>query len=137
MKKAVLAFSLATLIFLPRISLAGGLVPCGNPGQRPCQLCDLFVLFNNILNFFLFKIVPALAALIVAIGGFIYIISQADTKMISLAKRIFISVAIGLVIIYGAFLLVGIFFSFIGLSSWTADLYHNWWQKGFFQINCH
>ncbi len=137
MRKSFLAIFLAFLVTFPMISSASGLVPCGNPGQKPCQLCDLFVLFNNVVNFFLFKIVPAFAALLVVIGGFIYIISQADAKMIALAKKVFTSVAIGLVIIYGSFLIVGLFFHFIGLSSWTTDIYHNWWQKGFFQINCH
>jgi hypothetical protein len=116
--------------------LAKGLVPCGNPGQSACTLCDFFVMFDNIVEFFLIKIVPALAALMIAIGGFIYIFSQGDPNMLAWSKQIFTSIVYGLLIIYGAFLILGVFFWFIGLNTWTTDIYHNWWQNGFFEINC-
>ena len=133
MKKALLIFCLAAFIATPLISLAAGadgLVPCGNPDQSPCQFCDFFVMFDNILKFFLIKIVPVLAALIIAIGGFIYIVSRADPGMLELSRRIFTSVVYGLLIIYGAWLFVNLFFQLIGVAKWTG-LSKGWWQ-----INC-
>jgi hypothetical protein len=136
MKKTFLTIFPAILVFAPLISLAAGLVPCGGQGEQPCQFCDFFVLFDNIVDFLLIKIVPPLAALMIAIGGVVYLVSRADPEMLSLARRIFTSVVYGLLIIYSAFLIIGIFFWLIGLSTWTYDIYHNWWQEGFFQVNC-
>jgi hypothetical protein len=142
MKKILLVFFATGFIFLPLISLADGIVPCSlaGEGDKPiCQFCHLFVLFDNLLDFLLFKIVPAVAVLMIAIGGFMYILayaggSEKGPQMISQAKQLFTSVAIGLVIIYSAFLFIGVFFWIIGLSEWTEDIYKSWWQEGFFEI---
>jgi len=124
-------------LFLPLISSAEGLVPCGPGTSKPvCELCDFFVMLDRIIDFLLFKIVPSLAALMIATGGFIYITSRANPEMLSLAKKLFTSVVYGLLIIYGAFLFIGLFLYFIGLNAWTTDIYHNWWQQGFFEIDC-
>jgi len=136
MKKVVLAIILTAFVSAPLASSAAGLVPCGGEGEHACQLCDFFVMIDNIIDFFLIKIVPALAVLMIAIGGFIYIFSRGDPSMLDLAKQIFTSVVYGLLIIYSAFLIVGAFFWFIGLADWTTNIYQNWWQNGFFQIPC-
>jgi len=125
------AFSFATRTGCPTT----GLVPCGTPGC-PCTFCDFFVMIDRILDFLFFRIVPVLAALMVAIGGVVYITSPANSEMFSLAKRIFTSVGYGLLIIYSAFLIIGVFLWLIGLSSWTKDIYRNWWKEGFFTIKC-
>ncbi len=142
MRKIVLAFFVIGFIFLPLISLADGIVPCSlaGEGDKPiCQFCHLFVLFDNILDFLLFKIVPPVAALMIAIGGFMYILAYAGgaekgPQMITQAKSLFTTVALGLVMIYSAFLLIGIFFWMIGLSDWTTKIYSSWWQEGLFII---
>jgi len=79
MKRVFLIFLLSFFL----ISLAGfvfaeenkGLVPCGNPGQKLCTICDFFVLASNIINFILFTIVPPLAILLLSVGGFMYMIA--------------------------------------------------------------
>jgi len=143
MRKISLIFFLALLFlsFSPNLIQAAGLVPCGGEGEPVCQLCHFFVMFDNIIDFLLLKIVPPLAALMIAIGGFMYILAYAGgvekgPEMISQAKRLFTAVAIGLLIIYGAFLIVGLFFQFIGLNTWTTDIYHTWWESGLFEIPC-
>ena len=153
MRKPFLIFFLGLFIVIPLVSLASGLVPCGgykldangniqydangNPiKERPCTLCDFFVLFDRIIDFLLIKIVPPLAVLMLVIGGFVYVISGGSPSMVALSRKIFTSVAYGLLIAYGAFLIVGFFFKIIGLSQWTTDIYHNWWQNGFFEIKC-
>jgi len=133
MKKAFLIFFLTMFIMTPLVSSADNLLPlvrCGNPGQAACTFCDFFKLFDRIVKFFLLRIVPALAALMIAVGGFIYIVSRADPKMLELSKQIFTSVVYGLSIIYGAWVFVNLFFQLIGVAKWTG-LSSGWWQ-----INC-
>ncbi len=123
----------------------GGLVPCGlsvddpdQPGDQtvPCQLCHFFVMLDRWIDTLLKYIVPSLAALMIAIGGGMYIISRGNPEMLGQAKKLFTTVVIGLVIIYGAFLIIGLFLKTIGLADWTYDIYHNWWEEGFFEIPC-
>jgi len=130
---------------------SGGIVPCGRScddpttddidESEPCQLCHFFVMIDRWIDRLLFMIVPVLAALMIAIGGFFYIIAfaspgEGSPEMISRAKRLFTSVAFGLLIIYGAFLIIGLFLQLIGLATWTTEIYQNWWQEGFFEIPC-
>jgi len=148
-KKLLFFLALGNLILLPLVSSANGLVPCGPGTDKPvCEFCDLFVMFDNIIHFLLKNIVPPLAALMIAIGGFMYILAYAGPaelleggkkggpKMLSQAKTLFKSVIFGLLIIYGAWVIIGTFLLAIGLADWTYDIYHNWWEKGFFEIEC-
>jgi hypothetical protein len=117
-----------------------GLVPCGT-SDCPCQFCHLFVLFQNIVNFFLYDIVPPLAVLMIAIGGFMYMFAyfspgqalpgggKGGPALLSQAKKIITATIIGLLIIYGAWLVVNFFFQFIGVSTWQGwSLKESWWQ---------
>lgn len=110
---------------------AGG---CCNTNCEPrCQLCHFFVLAQNLVNFILFTIVPPLAVLLMVIGGFLFIIGSGyDPGMIKQGKDIIQSVAMGLVILYGGWILVNTFFVFIGLAD--TDLGRN--IRNWFQINC-
>jgi hypothetical protein len=123
---------LAILIFFPLI-LNAQLIPCGGPGQRSCTACDLFVLFRNIVNFLLFTIVPLLAAIIIAWGAFRALLGMTQGKVEEWkkGKDVLIAVIIGLVIIYSAWLLVGLFFTIIGVTSIDS-----WNPKEWFKINC-
>lgn len=140
MKKTALTFFLFTVLVIAPFgqAIAGGtdcpegLVPCGdqkNPPTCPCELCDFFVMFERIVNFILFEIVPVLAVLMVAIGGFMLLFAYkgGGSEMVSRAKKLFTSVAIGLLLIYGAWLIVNTFFWMIGVQDWTG-LQEGWWQ---------
>jgi len=110
-------------IFVPLFCLGAGLVPCGGPGEEPCQLCHIFVLFQNVLDFFTIQIVPAVAVLMIAIGGFMYVfafLTEQEAAMLNRAKKVFVSVAIGLAIVYGAYLIINTFFQIIGVAEWTG-----------------
>jgi len=128
----------------------GGLVPCGRSCDdpdtdsicecEPCTLCDFFVMLDRMIDFALLKIVPSLAALMIAIGGGMYILSFGDPEKLSQVKKLFTSIVIGILIIYGAFLIIGIFLSLIGLASGPVnwhDFYQSWWKDGIFRIDCH
>lgn len=136
-KKTALTFFLfIILIFAPfsQVMAGGsgcpteGLVPCGTEGC-PCELCDFFVMFERIVNFILFEIVPVLAVLMIAIGGFMLLFAHSGggSEMVSRAKKLFTSVAIGLLLIYGAWVIVNTFFGIIGVASWTG-LKNGWWK---------
>lgn len=123
---AVLFFSLAPGQIQAQ---TGGLVPCGydlnndgkfDPKTEGCQICHFFVLFDNIVKFVLQKIVPPIAALMLVFGGVMFFAAAGDPAKLGTAKSLFTAVAIGLVIIYGAYLLVNLFFTAIGVSQWTG-----------------
>ncbi len=120
----------------------GGLVPCGrscdDPGTaececEPCTLCHFFLMIERWIDGLLFMIVPALAALMIAIGGGMYVIARGDPEMLSRAKKLFASIAIGMVIIYGAWLIINLFFAIIGLSEFGLGLTG---PDKWFKINC-
>ena len=143
----LLIFILGGLVFLslPQ-STEAGLVPCGlrqdDPKQDgdqtvPCQLCHGFVLFNNVVDFLLFRIVPPLATLMLVIGGFMYIFAyfgpaqiipggKGGPALLGQAKKLITSVIIGIVIMFGAYAIVNTFFQAIGVEEWTG--LKTWWK---------
>lgn len=147
MKKIFLIIFLVSLLsFLVTFQAQAGLVPCGlsqddpdQPGEQniPCQLCHLFVLFKNIIDFLLFKIVPTLAILFLVIAGVMYMLAYLEVignpNWISQARSLIWAVVIGMIIIYGAWLIVNLFFQVIGINKLNdfKTLPQNWWV-----INC-
>lgn len=123
----------------------GGLVPCGRscddpntepPGNcecEPCTLCHFFVMIEKWINRILFILVPSLAALMIAIGGGMYVIARGDPEMLSRAKKLFGSVVVGMIIIYGAWLIINLFFTVIGFSEFGLGLTG---PDKWFKINC-
>ncbi len=116
--------------------------------SKPCQLCDFFVMIDRIFKFFLvpdqeinnmMPLVPIIAILMIMIGGFLYVIAYGapdkGPEMINKAKSVFSAVVFGLLIAYGAWLIVDLFFLVIGVADgpWTkgADGKIEW-----FKINC-
>jgi hypothetical protein len=112
---------------------ADGEIRCEIEGE-PCQLCHLFVLFDRIVDFLLFRIVPPLAILMLVIAGTMYILAYLEVignpNWIVQAKSLIYSVLIGVIIIYGAWVLVNFFLQIIGVQDWTGL------EKGWWKINC-
>jgi len=155
MRKAFAVFFLSLLFFSLAISVVyakdadwckdipiekrvGGLVPCGRACDdpttpedetAPCKLCHFFVMIDKWIDRLLFMVVPPLAALMIAIGGGMYIISQGNPEMLGQAKKLFTSVVIGLLIIYGAWVFVNTFLMFIGINEFNQfkTLPQDWW----------
>jgi len=130
MKKIFLIVFLSVLLFSFFLPVYAGLVPCGlsqdDPNTEinesaPCTFCHFFILFKRIIDFLLFSIVPGLAGLMISIGGFMYIFAFGNPNMISNAKNLFKAVAVGLLIIYGAWAIINLFFTFIGLSNFVLS----------------
>ena len=128
-------FTIIALLILAiaPITFAAGLVPCGGEGEDACELCHFFVMAENIIDTVLIDIIPPIAILFVIIGGAYFILGSGyDPSLISKAKAMFWSVTIGLLIIYGSWLLINLFFATIGLSSTgSGDSLRDWWS-----INC-
>jgi len=142
MKRIFLIISFVILISVPFLSLAAGLVPCGGGGEPRCQLCHLFEMFKRVVDFLLTKIIPPLAVLMIAIGGFMYVFAylspavalpgggKGGPALLGQAKKLIISVIFGLLIIFAAWIIVNFFFQMIGVADWTG-LKAGWWK-----INC-
>ena len=99
---------------------SAGLVPCGGEGESACQLCHFFVMFDNIAKFVLTRLVPPIGVLMLVIGGVMFFMAAGNPAGISKAKSLLTSVIIGLIIIYGAYLLISAFFTIIGVNEWTG-----------------
>lgn len=94
-----------------------GLVPCGiapirydNQGNLltgcPCGLGHLFLLIHNIIRFFLFKVIPYVAVLMIIIGGVVFLFSGGNPTLKSLGKNILITAVAGIFIAYFAYLII-------------------------------
>lgn len=129
------------MLFLSLIPVQtqAGVIPCGlrqddpdQPGDqtKQCQLCHLFVLLDNIVDFVLFKIVLPLATLLLVIGGILFIFSAENPENVTKGRAILTSVVIGLIIIFAAWLIINSFVMLIGVSEWTGL------REGWFQIKC-
>lgn len=138
------------ILSLPLMFVSAGVVPCGlakdDPDQAgdqtvPCTLCHFFVLFKNIIDFVIFPVVPILAALMLTIGGFMYVFAyfnpgevlpggEGGPALLSQAKKVITSVVWGLIIIFASWLIINTFFQIIGVADWTG-LKGGWWK-----INC-
>jgi hypothetical protein len=88
-----------------------------------CTFCHFFVMLDGAIDFVLFKIVPPLAILMLVIGGVMFILGyfagggEGEPKMFGQAKKLITSVFIGLIIIFAAWLIITVFFTYIGVSS--------------------
>jgi len=107
-------------LFFPLISFAQqGIVPCGGTAQPECEFCHLFVLIQNIINFVLFYLVLPIATLLLVIGGLMFLLYGENPQQAEQAKSLLTAVIIGLVLIFSAWLVVGLFFTAIGLSDFA------------------
>jgi hypothetical protein len=97
----------------------------------PCTLCHAFTLIHDAVNFFIFNITLPIAVLMIIVGGILYLVGGNNPQQIALANRIFYNTFLGLVIIFGAFILIGTFLSLIGVAEWTGLGANQW-----FKINC-
>ena len=82
------------------------IVPCtGATGDKPCTICHIAELAQNVLNTGIY-IAVFLSAVLFAWAGFKYLTNVANSGEISRAKEIFMNVAIGLIIILAGWLVV-------------------------------
>lgn len=127
-----------------------GLVPCGkivhiggtivdgkcSGGYEKvihCQFCHFFVMLDGIVDFVLINIIPPLAVLMIVIAGIMFYLGGAKPDLLTRARKLINGVVIGLFLIYGSYMIIGIFLSVLGAAEWTGLAN---WAQGFFSFNC-
>lgn len=98
----------------------GPIVPCGGGGQPDCDLCHLWELGSNIINFISFNLALPIAALLFVGAGVMLLISGGNEQRVGLAKSIFTSTVIGLVIIFTSWLLVDTLFKTLAIGKFSG-----------------
>lgn len=102
-------------------TFAQGLVPCGNPGQSACTVCDFYVLIDNLIDFVAIKLAPPLALLLIVIGAVFIIISSGSQDLYNKGKNIITMALLGLLIIWGSWMIIDVVMGAVagqgGLSS--------------------
>jgi len=93
---------------------SGGLVPCGNPGQEPCQFKHLLDLISNVVNYVFLLVIPIAAGVFIFIG-FRYITSGDNAKLKSMLKGHIGNLVIGIIIVLVAWLAVATLLRALGV----------------------
>ena len=136
MKKLFIIFLLLVL-FIPVITKAAGLVPCGRSvndpetpdinESQPCTACDLLRLAQNVLKF-AFVIAFLIVVGFIVYGGFRWIFSGGKEQNIKAGQQIITNAIIGLVIILAAWIIVNTIFWFIAQAGGTEEYIGTWYK---------
>ena len=120
MKKIAILFALLLLMLV-----AAPVALAANPPEThfvtcqgdACNLCELIHMSVRILNFFIKWLIPLVAAMLIAFGGFRMVINQGNSDVAEQAKAIITAAVVGLVIIYGGWAMVDLFLSRINYNA--------------------
>ncbi|NQU82352.1 MAG: hypothetical protein HQ539_00145 [Parcubacteria group bacterium] len=99
-----------------------------------CQLCHSFIMIDGIIDYVLISIIPYVTVLMIVIGGIMFYFGGAKPELLGKSKTLFKGVLIGLVLIYGAYMIVGIFLSVLGAAK--VNPIEDTFVDGVFKINC-
>jgi hypothetical protein len=138
MKKFILAFfvSLTILFIFSNIALGApvpctqdesnggenGLVPCGIAKNAdgspvcPCNLGHFFVMFANIYGFIIKYIATTLAVIMITVGAIFMLISAGNPNLAGTGKKMIYSAIIGLVLVYGSYLIIDALLKIMGYT---------------------
>lgn len=103
--------------------LADGLVPCGGPGEEPCQACHVVALTSNIFNWF--GVILAIIFVIVIVVAGLYIVSSngaVEAKVT--ARRIITNLIVGYIIFLAVWFVVDFFLKII-----ASDQTYGMWNE--------
>jgi hypothetical protein len=103
MKKSLLIASFFLLITATSIASAQGLVPCSG---LDCDLCDLLVLFKNIITF-MTQMTVVLAGLFFSWGAFGILMAGDSEEKVKKGKETMTIAVTGVVIAFSAWLIIG------------------------------
>lgn len=96
----------ASILLFPGVADAqGGLVVCDGTGDNPCDFCALGVMANNVINW-LFGFMTLVAVLTFAYAGFQMVTSGGDTGARDAAKKRFMYVIIGFLLMLSSWLII-------------------------------
>ena len=123
--KNSLFFSISFLfLFFPFFAKAAGLIPCGGPGEPPCQFCHIFILLRNIYDFLLFPtdlngkfpVVGWMALAMFIYIGLKYFFAQGDYYKLKAVKKLLGYVILGLILVYSSWLITDFVITSLGLK---------------------
>ena len=103
--------AIATSLAIPMVTFAqnraadGGLVPCGDVGEAPCQVCHFVDLANYTTNW-LVGILSIAAAIMFLIAGYRLVTAGGNPSVMKSAKDMIVNVAIGFMIVLAAWLFI-------------------------------
>jgi hypothetical protein len=100
----------------------------GTPTVISCQFCHFFVMINNTVQFLVFRFIPVVAVLMFVIGGVMFFFGGANAKLLGQAKGIMTSTAIGIIIIFSAWVIVNTILTNIGIIDTPSIL--EWYKVG-------
>lgn len=118
---------ISVIIFIPFFVQARGLVPCGGAGENPCNLCFLFKLLENVMNF-LVNTVGVIATLFLVIGGIVLVISGANKGLYETGKKIITNTIIGTAIVLMAWIGINTILTISGFTRANIGLSGNWFE---------
>ena len=99
-----------------------------------CQLCHAFIMLDGAVDFTLINIVPLLAVLMLVIGGVMFYLGGTKPELVNKGKSLIRGVVIGLLLIYGSYLIIGTLLSIIGATKFEAI--SGVYKEGVFSIKC-
>lgn len=104
-------------------------------GILHCQICHLFVMINGAINYLFLVIIPPLVVAMFVLSGIFFYLGGARPNFKSRAKEVLKTTLIGLVLIYGSFLIVGLALSLLGVTK-IEPINSVWNNSKIFQIDC-
>jgi hypothetical protein len=116
-KKILSSAAIFLALFAFALNSYAALVPCGNPDQEPCTYAYLELLVKNIFDFALTYIAIPVAVVMIVWGGVQMAISAGDEGKFKRGKQIITAAAVGLVITFGAWLIVTTVLKFVGIKT--------------------
>ncbi|MFZ3074064.1 MAG: hypothetical protein WA093_02970 [Minisyncoccales bacterium] len=124
MKKNTQFIAFLGMFILPFTAFAENkkLLECGGPNQPSCGICDLFTLINTAVDVILKGLIPLIAVLIIAWAGFRMMINQGNTDVAKQSKEIMLAVAIGLVVMFSSYAVVGLILDSMGYAQMNSPL---------------
>jgi hypothetical protein len=113
------------------------LVPCGRDcnapdtpynEREPCQFKHLFLILKNIIDFFLWRLIPIVLVLLALATGAVFYFSMGAPGTIINVKGIWKSAGIGCLIIFSAWFIISWLLLFLGFQ---VQIFGHWWQSPF------
>ena len=108
----IILFCLLSIIFVPFLVKADGLVPC----DTNCGISDFFTMLGSIYSFLVLEIATPLAVVALTIGGIIMMISAGNPNLMSLGKKIFYAAIIGLALAFCSYLIIKFVLGAVGYT---------------------
>jgi len=107
----------------------GGLVPCGRQCDDPttpvdeakeCTFCHFFYLFDTLNGWLLFRMLPVLVLLFLALGGGLILTSRGNAAQLDMGKKMILWALVGYAIAFLGWMILNSFFAGAGLKKWTG-----------------